>query len=79
MYLNGRLVVNAQIDGVDHRDYPDYSDAYFSYAEFADNGAELTESELEELTEAYPETINEMAYKDSCGAAEDLLDYLQDR
>ena len=79
MELKGRQVVAVEIDGVDHSDYPDYSDAYFSYAEYADTGEELTESDLEELTEAYPETISEMAYEDSCGAAEDSLDYLQDR
>ena len=34
MLLNGRVVCDVQIDGVDTRDYPDFCDAYFSYAVF---------------------------------------------
>jgi maltose-binding protein MalE len=63
MELYGREVIDAQVDGVDFSDYPDFCDAYFSYALFADTGAMLLDHELEELTEAYPEVVNEMAYE----------------
>ena len=61
MLLNGRVVVNAEIEGVDMSDYPDFCDAYFSYAEFEDNGAKLTDDELEELTDCCSDTLSEMA------------------
>lgn len=70
MKLNGRKVVNAQIDGVDPRDYPDFCDAYFCSAEYADTGEELTEDELEELTTDNADVVNEMAYEDCIGMAE---------
>lgn len=59
MKLNGRKVVDAQVDGIDASDYPDFCDAYFSYAVFLDTGAELTEAELDKLTEKYPDVIYE--------------------
>lgn len=63
MQLNGRKVVDAQVDGVDTRDYPDFCDAYFCYAVYEDTGDELTDAELEELNNSYPEVVNEMAYE----------------
>jgi len=60
MELNGRAVVNPEVDGVDIKDYPDFCDAYFSYAEFA-NGVKLTDEELDELTDANFEIVNAMA------------------
>ena len=63
MLLNGRVVCDVQIDGVDTRDYPDFCDAYFCYAVFKDTLEELTDEQLEQLTEAYPEVVNEMAYE----------------
>ncbi|NBV28695.1 hypothetical protein EBS02_06730 [bacterium] len=61
MKLNGRKVVDAQVDGIDASDYPDFCDAYFSYAVFLDTGVELTEFELDKLTEKYPDVIYEKA------------------
>jgi len=61
MYLNGRKVIDVAVDGVDSKDYPDFCDAYF-YTGFYEDGTELTDNELEELTEEYPEVVNEMAY-----------------
>jgi hypothetical protein len=49
LILNDRLVVDAEVDGIDSRDYPDFCDAFFSYAVYADNGEELTEEELGKL------------------------------
>lgn len=34
---------------VDRKDYPDFADAFVEYAEY-DDGTELTDEELEELT-----------------------------
>ena len=63
MELNGRKVVDVEIDGVDPTDYPDFCDAYFTYAVYEDTGEELTDVELEELNDSYPEVVNEMAYE----------------
>lgn len=63
--LNGRKVVDIEIDGVDTRDYPDFCDAYFSDAYWDDTGAQLTDDEINELTDLYPEVVNEMAFE-SC-------------
>lgn len=63
MELNGRKVVNAEVDDVDPRDYPDFCDAHFSYAEYEDTGEELDEADLELLNNDYPEVVNEMAFE----------------
>lgn len=63
MKLNGRVVTDVEIDGVDINDYPDFCDAYFTRAVFDDTGEELTDAELEELLEQYPEVANEMAFE----------------
>ena len=60
MKLNGKTVINVQVEGVDFHDYPDFCDAFFSYAEFED-GVELTDEELDVLTEEYGDVLNEMA------------------
>lgn len=51
MELNGRKVVDVEVDGIDTSDYPDFCDAYFSRGVYEDTGEELTDSELDELTE----------------------------
>ena len=53
MELNGRKVVDVEVDGVDTRDYPDFCDAYFSNAVYEDTGEELTDEELEQLQDAH--------------------------
>jgi len=60
--LNGKPVNlrSLEIDGVDRRDHPDYSDAYFSYGEYAD-GTQLTDDELERLTDERGDIVNQMA------------------
>jgi hypothetical protein len=63
MLLNGRVVVDVEIDGVDSRDYPDFCDSYFSYAVFEDTLEELTDEELELLTENNSDVLNEMAFE----------------
>ena len=51
----------AVVDGVDARDYPKFCDAFIAYAEYKD-GTILTETELEQLTNDYPDLVNELAY-----------------
>ena len=63
MELNGRKVVNAEVDDVDPKDYPDFCDAHFVYAEYEDTGEELDELELLQLNDDYPEVVNEMAFE----------------
>lgn len=79
MKLNGRSVINAEIDGVDSNDYPDFCDAYFSYAVFEDTNEELTDEELEQLGDQNGDVINEIAHDNCVGMAEDRCDYLNDR
>ena len=59
--LNGKKVVDLEVDGVDSRDYPDFSDAYFSYGCYED-GAELTDDELNKLTDLASDVLWEMAF-----------------
>jgi hypothetical protein len=59
--LNGKNVVNLQVDGVDSRDYPDFSDAYFSSGSYED-GTHLTDDELERLNDLAADVLWEMAY-----------------
>jgi hypothetical protein len=59
--LNGKNVVNLQVDGVDSRDYPDFSDAYFSSGSYED-GTPLTDDELERLNDLAGDVLWEMAF-----------------
>jgi hypothetical protein len=59
--LNGKNVVNLQVDGVDSRDYPDFSDAYFSGGCYED-GTPLTDDELERLADLAGDVLWEMAF-----------------
>jgi len=62
--FKGKRVVDLQVDGVDGRDYPDFSDAYFSYGCYED-GTELTDEELNELTDSHGDIVNQMAFDSS--------------
>jgi len=63
MNLNGHEIKlsSLQVDGVDSSDYPDFCDAYFCYAEYT-NGIELTDDELEQLTDKNGDVVHELAY-----------------
>jgi hypothetical protein len=63
MELKGRKVVDVEIEDVDPRDYPDFCDAHFSHAVYQDTGEPLTDDELDELGDLYPEVIGEMAFE----------------
>jgi hypothetical protein len=64
MIVNGKPVDrnSLEIDGVDTRDYPDFVDTYFSYATFED-GTNLTDEELDELSDEYRDVAQEMAHE----------------
>lgn len=62
-YLNGRKVVDLEIDGVDPNDYPDFCDTYFVHAVWEDTSEELTDEELEQLGDENGDILNEMAYE----------------
>lgn len=62
--FKGKRVVDLQVDGVDGRDYPDFADAYFSYGCYEDS-TELTDDELNELTDSHGDIVNQMAFDSS--------------
>jgi len=62
--FKGKRVVDLEVDGVDGRDYPDFADAYFSYGCYED-GTELTDDELNELTDSHGDIVNQMAFDSS--------------
>jgi hypothetical protein len=59
-----KLVTEIHIDGIDTADYPDFVDAFIESALY--NGVEMTEKELDELNDLYPEIAQE-------GALEQLI------
>ena len=65
--MNIETLNNVQVEGVDMADYPDFVDAYISYAE-DDNGNELSDEQLEKLTEDNQEFVQELAHEDIMGA-----------
>lgn len=64
MELNGKKVDRAslEIGGVDPRDYPDFCDAFVFGATFED-GTPLTEDEMDQFNDKYPEVVWDMAYQ----------------
>jgi hypothetical protein len=50
MILNGKKVINIELDGLHKWDAPDYSDAYVAFACWED-GTPLTEAELDNLSD----------------------------
>jgi hypothetical protein len=61
--MNRNEFENLEIDGVDNRDYPDFCDAFFSAGWHIKEDRELTDDELIQIGEDYPELLNEMAYE----------------
>ena len=60
--LNGKKVIDLQVDGVDSSDYPDFCSAYFSSGCYED-GTRLTEDELDHLTILAGDVLWEMAFE----------------
>jgi hypothetical protein len=63
MELNGKKVdmASLSVEDVNPRDYPDFCDAYMIGGLYED-GTELTDEEMNELNDKYPDIVNEMAY-----------------
>ena len=59
--LNGKKVIDLEVDGVNGADYPDFCDAYFSAGSYED-GTPLTEDELNRLTDLAGDVLWEMAF-----------------
>ena len=60
-HINIEDVTDLEVDGVETDDYPDFSNAFFCSGWY--NGRELTDEELNDLGDNYPEKLNEMAYE----------------
>jgi hypothetical protein len=60
--LNGKKVVDLEVEGVDSGDYPDFCNAYFSSGCYED-GTSLTDDELDHLTILAGDVLWEMAYE----------------
>ena len=77
--VNGKPVdINSiEVGDVYTDDYPDFVDATAVNATFED-GTELSADELSELTENYPELINELAYESLLEGKEEEDDEFQD-
>lgn len=56
-------VCDLEVDGVYDWDYPDFCDAFFCSGKWIETGIELTDIELDDLADQYPELVNEMAFK----------------
>jgi hypothetical protein len=77
--LNGKEinVSSIEIDGVDPKDRPDFADAYISYATFSD-GTELSDEELDKLTNEHGDLVNELAHENMQGQSDDAYDRWKD-
>ena len=49
-----------EIEGIDTSDYPDFVDSFAAYAEWT-NGKELTDSELDDFNDEFPDYVQELA------------------
>lgn len=67
MNIDPEELTHVEVEGARSEDYPEFEDAYLSYAEL--NGRELTQEELDYVTEHHREFIQEFA----------LVDFVNDR
>lgn len=56
-------VTDLEVDGINPKDYPDFSDAYFASGWNLKEDRECTDEELDYLTDAYSDMVNEMAHE----------------
>jgi hypothetical protein len=59
--LNGKKVIDLEVDGIERGDYPDFCNAYFSSGCYED-GTPLTDDELDKLTDLAGDVVWEMAF-----------------
>jgi len=64
--LNGREVIEIEIDGIDTNDAPDFADAFISGAIWADSGNPLDEMDIHKLQDEQPELIYELVWESMC-------------
>ena len=57
--MNGREIVDLEVDDIDTRDYPDFCDAYVSYAVWADTKKPLTDDELDNFNAVCSDQVYE--------------------
>jgi hypothetical protein len=74
LFLNGRKVLFAEVEGVDFKDYPKFCDAYIAYAEF-DNGIVLNDRQLDQLTEENYDFVHSECMEQMFGAADSVREY----
>jgi hypothetical protein len=58
----GRKIVDLEVDNLDYDDYPDFCDAYFCYGVYADTMQELSDIELEEITENCRDDLHSICF-----------------
>jgi hypothetical protein len=63
MKIDFKKITNVEIENIQMFDYPDFCDAHFSHAVYQDTREPLTDDELDELGDLYPEVIGEMAFE----------------
>lgn len=63
-YIDGRQldVGSLTLADVNPKDYPDFSDAFIEEGYFEDGG-QLSDQELEQVQDEYPELVNELAFE----------------
>lgn len=61
--MNFNDVEHVVIGGVIAEDYPDFCDAYFVSAVCKKTDRYLTDAECEELTDRFPDKVNELAHE----------------
>ena len=74
LFLNGRKVLFAEVEGVDFKDYPKFRDAYIAYAEF-ENGMPLNDFQLDQLTEENYDFIHSECTDQMFGASDFVREY----
>ena len=61
--MNGREIVDLEIDDIDTRDYPDFCDAYASYAVWADTKKSLTDDELDKFNDICSDQVHNAVFQ----------------
>ena len=61
--MNGREIVDLEIDDIDTRDYPDFCDAYASYAVWADTKKSLTDDELDKFNDICSDQVHSAVFE----------------
>ena len=58
--INTKLIDNIEVDGIDYGDYPDFTDSFIAAADL--DGVEMTDEQLEDLNDNYPDFVYESVY-----------------